>query len=265
MVATEYLFCGKVASEETRWHLDFTELIPRSPTIRMRNEKLIQFPANSHDMTAARQEERNPARTTGKPRESQRVGRRQNIDKRLWIYVSFSATLATVKLTIYKLCDSNHLNWTCTSLYNANSAVRGFTGPAGWMLGGRQPIELSKGKGRREDDGRRIPAVTWRRGLGPAGPERRETRRRGQTNHSEIPGTFLVYVENNTTFTQAQIVHVKPPPDTPSSFEATDVYIPGPETSVPDPDRTVGRGQKVSLRRVPVAILVSVCQYSCPF
>ncbi|KAI8519822.1 hypothetical protein Bbelb_030790 [Branchiostoma belcheri] len=53
------------------------------------------------------------------------------------------------------------------------------------------------------------------------------------------------------TRARAQIVHVKPPPDTPSSFEATDVYIPGPETSVPDPDRTVGRGQKVSLRRVP--------------
>ncbi|XP_078702179.1 uncharacterized protein LOC144928074 isoform X2 [Branchiostoma floridae x Branchiostoma belcheri] len=51
---------------------------------------------------------------------------------------------------------------------------------------------------------------------------------------------------------RAQTVHVKPPPNAPSSSEATDVYIPGAETSVPSPGRAVGRGQKVSLRSVPV-------------
>ncbi|XP_019646630.1 PREDICTED: elongation factor 1-alpha-like, partial [Branchiostoma belcheri] len=50
---------------------------------------------------------------------------------------------------------------------------------------------------------------------------------------------------------RAQTVHVKPPPNAPSSSEATDVYIPGAETSVPSPGRAVGRGQKVSLRSVP--------------
>ncbi|KAI8505952.1 hypothetical protein Bbelb_163050 [Branchiostoma belcheri] len=51
---------------------------------------------------------------------------------------------------------------------------------------------------------------------------------------------------------KAQIVLIKPPLDAPSSSETTDVYIFGPETSVPGPGGAVGRGQKVSLRIVPV-------------
>ncbi|KAI8497116.1 hypothetical protein Bbelb_250650 [Branchiostoma belcheri] len=36
-----------------------------------------------------------------------------------------------------------------------------------------------------------------------------------------------------------QTVHVKPPPDTPSSPETTNVCIPSPETSIPGPGRAV--------------------------
>ncbi|KAI8520583.1 hypothetical protein Bbelb_003370 [Branchiostoma belcheri] len=43
---------------------------------------------------------------------------------------------------------------------------------------------------------------------------------------------------------KAQIVLIKPPLDAPSSSETTDVYIFGPETSVPGPGGAVGRGQK---------------------
>ncbi|KAI8480094.1 hypothetical protein Bbelb_421840 [Branchiostoma belcheri] len=257
MVATEYLFCGKVALEETRWHLDFTELIPRSPTIRMRNEKLIQFPANSHDMTAARQEERNPARTTGKPRESQRVGRRQNIDKRLWIYVSFSATRATGKLTIYKLF--------CITQTLPSAAL--LAPPAGcWAAVNRKAARLARILGDSFVTTRTQRAAFYALSDEDRAQQKEGETRRRRTTHSSSDmekgiGTSGTRTERDqetrtnkpfrNTRARAQIVHVKPPPDTPSSFEATDVYIPGPETSVPDPDRTVGRGQKVSLRRVP--------------
>ncbi|KAI8517453.1 hypothetical protein Bbelb_060340 [Branchiostoma belcheri] len=238
-----------MALDETRWHLEFTELhgvTPRSPTIRMRNEKLIQFPANSHDMTAGRQEgvlhlmnevyNCPPIRGTQNNREW--ADARTDIDNRLWIYVSFSATRATGKLTIYKLCDSNHLNWTCTSIVCITQTLLSaalLAPPAGCWAADRAQQKEGETRRRRTTHS----SSDMEKGIGTS----RTRTERDQETRTNKPF--------RNTRARAQIVHVKPPPDTPSSFEATDVYIPGPETSVPDPDRTVGRGQKVSLRRVP--------------
>ncbi|XP_078702178.1 uncharacterized protein LOC144928074 isoform X1 [Branchiostoma floridae x Branchiostoma belcheri] len=49
-----------------------------------------------------------------------------------------------------------------------------------------------------------------------------------------FPGHFLFF-----SCIREQTVHVKPPPDTPSSPETTNVCIPGPETSIPGPGRAV--------------------------
>ncbi|KAI8503288.1 hypothetical protein Bbelb_191090 [Branchiostoma belcheri] len=171
--------------------------------------------------------------------EQQRVGRRQNIDNRLWIYVSFSATRATGKLTIYKLCDSNHLNWTCTSIVCITQTLLSaalLAPPAGCWAADRAQQKEGETRRRRTTHS----SSDMEKGIGTSGTRTE----RDQETRTNKPF--------RNTRARAQIVHVKPPPDTPSSFEATDVYIPGPETSVPDPDRTVGRGQKVSLRRVPV-------------
>ncbi|KAI8517458.1 hypothetical protein Bbelb_060390 [Branchiostoma belcheri] len=170
--------------------------------------------------------------------EQQRVGRRQNIDNRLWIYVSFSATRATGKLTIYKLCDSNHLNWTCTSIVCITQTLLSaalLAPPAGCWAADRAQQKEGETRRRRTTHS----SSDMEKGIGTSGTRTE----RDQETRTNKPF--------RNTRARAQIVHVKPPPDTPSSFEATDVYIPGPETSVPDPDRTVGRGQKVSLRRVP--------------
>ncbi|KAI8516887.1 hypothetical protein Bbelb_054680 [Branchiostoma belcheri] len=186
--------------------------------------------------------------------EQQRVGRRQNIDNRLWIYVSFSATRATGKLTIYKLCDSNHLNWTCTSIVCITQTLLSaalLAPPAGcWAAVNRS----SSAKLQKEGETRRRRTThsssDMEKGIGTSGT-RTERDQETRTNKPFRNTRARLLSSPPTSAWRAQIVHVKPPPDTPSSFEATDVYIPGPETSVPDPDRTVGRGQKVSLRRVP--------------
>ncbi|KAI8499518.1 hypothetical protein Bbelb_225690 [Branchiostoma belcheri] len=163
---------------------------------------------------------------------------RTDIDNRLWIYVSFSATRATGKLTIYKLCDSNHLNWTCTSIVCITQTLLSaalLAPPAGCWAADRAQQKEGETRRRRTTHS----SSDMEKGIGTSGTRTE----RDQETRTNKPF--------RNTRARAQIVHVKPPPDTPSSFEATDVYIPGPETSVPDPDRTVGRGQKVSLRRVP--------------